>query len=238
MEQLQPQMWDKLYPRHYPDPPACGDYCPAKDPAHFFLWRFHRADQTVGMAEQPLMAMATSLMDCGTPMMWPSPSIIEAIQHRRPPPNLDGTTTAIQHASMVMMLPRGTIIHPTEGDVRFIAFSRIGYIDPMAIGERVFSYVAYTRQYPALVELTAPIVPLTTIADRGPAKGRAVQPAVCHLLFGALFLMVTQPSLVTMSRGLSTIPEWPERWSRRVRGADFKDRAKTLNNWPTNGRNR
>jgi hypothetical protein len=25
MEQLQPELWSKLYPRHYPEPPTCGE---------------------------------------------------------------------------------------------------------------------------------------------------------------------------------------------------------------------
>jgi hypothetical protein len=179
MEEQQPELWRKLYPRAYPEPPTCGEYYSAEDPAHFFLWQYYRADHDVGVAEQPLMAMATALMDGGMPMMWINPTIVEAIKHTFPRGNLDWTTMVLPHASMVMMVPRGTLVHPTEGDVRFIAYSRIGYVAPDGRCERVFSFVAYTPQYPCLVLLSgdAPIVPFTTITEHVAKAG--LHPATC-----------------------------------------------------------
>jgi hypothetical protein len=222
MEQLQPELWSKLYPRHYPEPPTCGEYYAAEDPAHFFLWQYHRADHDVGVAEQPLMTMATTLMNCGVAMAWLSPSIVEAILHTRPPANLDWTTMALPHAAMVLMLPRGTIVHPTEGDVRFIAYNRVGYVDPDGHVERVFSYVPYTRQYPALIQLTDPIVPFATIATLGPAKDRGIQRAVCHLLFNALLIMVSRPELLKESRLISELPEERGSWSCSMLGEHYQ----------------
>jgi hypothetical protein len=67
----------------------------------------------------------------------------------------------LPHALMVTMVPRGTLVHPTEGDVPFIAYSRIGYVDPDGGCEWVFLFLAYTRQYSCLVQLSGdtPIVP-------------------------------------------------------------------------------
>jgi hypothetical protein len=237
MEEQQPELWRKLYPRAYPEPPTCGEYYSAEDPAHFFLWQYHRADHDVEVAEQPLMAMAASLMDCGMPMMWLSPIIVETIKHTFPRGNLDWTTMVLPHASMVMMVPRGTLVHPTEGDVPFIAYSRIGYIDPDGGCERVFLFLAYTRQYSCLVQLSGdtPIVTFTTITEHAakgglhpatvqgldPAKDHATLREAVHLLFGALLIMTARPDLSQKPKLLRRIEGKKECWSCQVLGEHY-----------------
>lgn len=36
-ERVMAALWRELYPRIYPAPPTCGQYCSAKEPAHLFL---------------------------------------------------------------------------------------------------------------------------------------------------------------------------------------------------------
>jgi hypothetical protein len=193
MEQQQPELWLRLYPRHYPAPPTCGEYYSAEDPGHFFLWQYHRVDHNAGVAEQPLMAMGASLMNGGMPMMWLSPGLVEAIQHTFPASNLDWTTMSLPSASMVMMVPRRTLVHPTEGDVRFIAYSRIGYVGPDGRCDWMFSFVPYTRKYPCLVQLSGdrnPMVPfeaLPSVYAAGVDFG--TQERALHPLFAALLLL-------------------------------------------------
>jgi hypothetical protein len=138
-----------------------------------------------------------------------SPIIVETIKHTSPRGNLDWTTVVLPHASMVTMIPRGTLARPTAGDAWFIAYSRIGYVDPDGRCERVFSFLGYTRQYRWLIQHSgdAPIVPFTTITEYAanatlrPASVQGLDSAndhtmlreAVHLLFGALLIMTARP---------------------------------------------
>jgi hypothetical protein len=226
MEQQQPELWLRLYPRHYPAPPTCGEYYSAEDPGRFFLWQYHRVDHDAGVAEQPLRAMATSLMNGGMPMMWLSPALVGAIQHTFPPSNLDWTTMPLPSALMVMMVPRRTLVHPTEGGVRFIACSRIGHVDPDGRCDWVFSFVPCARKYLASSNSLATGTPWcpskhsprhtlrgSTLAHR---NGRFIP------FSPRSYSWRPRPDLVKESRLLSEMPEERGSWTCPLLGRDYQ----------------
>jgi len=240
MERHQPELWRQLYPRVY-EGPALADSYSAEDPAHFFLWQSYGARllNPTEHSQNPLKTMAAGLMHLGMPHLWLTPAIVEGIKLTKPPRNLNWTRMALPFASMVMMLPRGAVVHPTEGDVRFIAYARVCYLAPDGNPEGVFSFVPYTRQYPALIEFseeTTAIVPFGKLPQRGlhpasppgidPAKDHAMQEEALHLLFNALLIATARPDLVKEPRLLRETPGEREVWSCRMLGEDYPIRHK------------
>jgi hypothetical protein len=53
MEHQQPEVWRRLCPRVYPEPPTSGEYYPAEDVGHFFFGRAIAPTRTWGWRTSP-----------------------------------------------------------------------------------------------------------------------------------------------------------------------------------------
>lgn len=153
LEQAEPAMWKMVYPRIYPHNIVKGGrYYPSTDPAHFFLmaaWSMNRLIATHGdrlhdgstprvtgsrgnlkpSTDTREFEMATQLVRFGTQQTWITEEMALAIRQTTPPVDLDWPTIKLPFPAMVFMLPRGTLSHPTDGEVRFVAYARTPKMD-------------------------------------------------------------------------------------------------------------
>jgi hypothetical protein len=125
MERRYPDLWRVCYPRHYSENPRCGDYYSPKSPARqMAAIALKMMRGTVGRSEQYEFLAASQLARFNVPMYWLSRDIAEAIRLTTPPNALDWYTMPLPFEAAVFMMPKGSMRHPTEGDVEFISYAR------------------------------------------------------------------------------------------------------------------
>jgi hypothetical protein len=232
LEKDMPELWEGLYPRIYPNPPCCGEYCPAEDAAHILLTQFYEAGHYRGSDADKkrthFIVMAEELKASRMPHTWIGQGIVEAIKRTKPPTPLNWTTVALSFPAMILMLPKGALLHPSEGDVRFIAYSR--FLGVKRDGTRMGMFVFFGFSERGIVlagEFSDCKNASVSFHDGG------VQSEALRLLFNTLLIMRARPDLVTESQLLNRVYEIPkpakEFWSCRVLGEHYTMRQKQLN---------
>jgi hypothetical protein len=139
LEQAEPAMWKMVYPRIYPHNVVQGGrYYPSTDPAHFFLmaaWLMNRSIATHGDrlhdGSRPIKVDRWSRLANREGHFFRDPSLLDSIAHelgRHLKLSRIGTIK-LPFPAMVFMLPRGTLSHPTDGEIRFVAYARASKMD-------------------------------------------------------------------------------------------------------------
>jgi hypothetical protein len=126
MEEAYPDLWRKCYPRTYQSSPKCGDYYSPKEPARWLLGISLKWLQGfIGQAERYEFISASNLARFNVPTYWLGKDIAAALRHTAPPGELDWYDMPLPFDACVFMLPKGTLVHPDEGNVTFVAYSRL-----------------------------------------------------------------------------------------------------------------
>jgi hypothetical protein len=68
--------------------------------------------------------LANRLAEFRVPMFWLSPDIAQALKLTEPPGKLDWYNLKMPFEAGVFMMPKGSLKHPIEGDVSYIAYVR------------------------------------------------------------------------------------------------------------------
>jgi hypothetical protein len=262
-EKQMPELWRQLYPRIYTHSPRCGEYASPKAPACVFMIEYTKATsgalgfQGITKAlETPCMILMRTLRDCSMPQVWMTPQITQAIQQTTPPFDLDWTEMPLPFPAMTFMVPKGTLVHPTEGNVLFISYGRTSGTAPDGTPEKNFFIVTHMEKLATLISVytgrTTPIVPLGNLTRfQSEFKGiieplpklagfeiqldrddTMVEKEALHLLFGALLMMNARPNLVTESKLTNRIPQRREApkefWTPRLLGEHYKIRHESV----------
>lgn len=118
-----PEVWRRCYTRVYNEPK--GNYYSPKEPAH----------QMMGVAVKMMLGArggsdtyefhaCSQLARFGLPMYWLTADMLEALMRTTPPQDIPWYTMAMPFEAGVLMLPKGTLVHPDEGDFGFVGWAR------------------------------------------------------------------------------------------------------------------
>jgi hypothetical protein len=125
VEKELPELWQACYPRVYNEP-KCGRYYSPKEPArHLAAVAIKVMENLDGRAEKYEFIVASHLARYRIPMFWLGHDMTVAITKTVPPGKIDWYEMDMPFPACVFMLPKGTLTHPTEGDVPFIAYARM-----------------------------------------------------------------------------------------------------------------
>jgi hypothetical protein len=126
MERTWPELWRKCYPRIYSNSPTCGTYYSSKEPARQMMGIALKIQQGyLGQSENYEFLIASNLARFNMPTFWIGADIAEALRHTAPPGTLDWYDMPLPFDACIFMLPKGALVHPEEGDVVFVAYSRL-----------------------------------------------------------------------------------------------------------------
>lgn len=125
IERDMPALWRVCYPRIYREP-KCGRYYSAKKPARqLTIIGMKILQNLVAPSEIYEFHLASHLARFRVPMYWLSDSIAEALQKTTPPGAIDWYHMPMPFDAAVFMLPKGSLVHPTDGDVSFVCYARM-----------------------------------------------------------------------------------------------------------------
>lgn len=125
VEQNFPDLWRMCYPRIYREP-ACGEYYTPKHLATQLVGvAIKVAEGMIGKSERFELMGAAELVKYRVPMFWLSRDIATAIRQTTPPGDIPWYDMHLPFESGAFMMPKGAIVHPTDGDVPFIAWTRL-----------------------------------------------------------------------------------------------------------------
>ena len=120
-----PELWRLCYPRIYEEP-RCGQYYSPKLLAHQLMVIAMKVQaDMVGRAEQYEFIFASHMVKYRVPMLWIGHDMATAICKTMPPGLIHWYDMHMPFPACVFMLPKGTLVHPTEGDVVFAGYSRM-----------------------------------------------------------------------------------------------------------------
>jgi len=146
-----------------------------------------------------------------------------SITANRAPTNLNQTTVALPFPAMILLLPKGALVHPSEGDVRFIAYSR--FLGVKRDGTRIGMFVFLGFSERGIV-LTGEFSDCKNASV--PFHNDGVQSEALRPLFNTLLIIRARPDLVTEPQLLNRVHEIPkppkEFWSCRVLGEHYSTR--------------
>lgn len=149
MSEFFPHLMQKFYPRVYEE---VGRYHSPKKCAAFFAnmvaemetLGYQRAPTAYRLMLPALEPMAQRRM----PMFFIAPDLMKAIQLTDFPGDIDWTTLKMPYEQGIFILPKGSVVHPKDGDVAMIVWARLEpntpYPCPMAdwhpivIGNKAF----------------------------------------------------------------------------------------------------
>jgi hypothetical protein len=125
MEAARPDLWRKCYPRMYREYKS-NEYHSPKMCARQMMGVGLKVEQGwVGQSEYYEIVWASNLAKYGVPMQWVTKDMMQAIMQTVPPIELDWYNMKLPFPAMTFMIPRGTLVHPTEGDATFVSYSRL-----------------------------------------------------------------------------------------------------------------
>jgi hypothetical protein len=125
MEREMPELWQISYPRIYTEPPGNQYYSP-KEPARQILGVAMKFGMGYhGRSDVYEFLAASHLVRFNVPIYWIAPDMATAIQKTVPPQEISWYTMPMPFDAGVFMLPKGSMVHPTEGDVGFVAWARL-----------------------------------------------------------------------------------------------------------------
>lgn len=124
LEQEYPSVWRACYPRIYRDP-RNGQYYSSKKPARqLMLIALKILNNQIGESEKYEYHLASHLAKYRVPMYWLSPSIAQALKLTTPPGKFDWYDMPLPFDAGVFMMPKGSLVHKTDGDVTFLTYAR------------------------------------------------------------------------------------------------------------------
>lgn len=124
LEREYPALWQTCYPRVYSDP-RNGQYYSSKKPARqLMLIALKVLNGQVAAAEKYEFHLASHLSRFRVPMYWLSPNLAEALKLTQPPGAFDWYNMPMPFEAGVIMMPKGSLVHKTDGDVSFICWGR------------------------------------------------------------------------------------------------------------------
>jgi hypothetical protein len=124
MEREYPQLWKVCYPRIYHDPRS-GQYYSSKLPARQMMTIAQKMMAgTVDASEKYEFHLASHLSKFRMPMFWLSPSMAQAIKLTAPPGKFNWYEMPLPFDAGIFMMPKGSLVHPTDGDASFICYAR------------------------------------------------------------------------------------------------------------------
>jgi hypothetical protein len=124
-----PDLWRRCYPRSYREYKP-GEYDSAKTVSYCMLNAAKKIEygvkryQKLGSGDVHEVMWASQMAQWRTPIYWVTKEFAEAVRLTVPPFELDWHSMAVPFPAAAFMLPRGVMCHRTEGDIRFIAYSR------------------------------------------------------------------------------------------------------------------
>jgi hypothetical protein len=124
IEKMDPKLWSTCYPRIYSEP-ACGQYYSPKEPARQMVGITLKVREGyLGSSEKYEFMLVSHLARFRVPTYWLSKDIAEAVRKTVPPQELDWYNMPMPFEACCFMIPKGALVHPTEGDIGFIAYAR------------------------------------------------------------------------------------------------------------------
>jgi hypothetical protein len=118
-------LWHICYPRSFNEP-GCGQYYSPKEPARQLMGITIKIQQAlIGDSEKYEFIAASQLARFNTPTFWLSKDIATAIEKTVPPGDIEWYSMPFPFEAAVFMMPKGSLVHPTEGDIGFIAYVRL-----------------------------------------------------------------------------------------------------------------
>lgn len=120
-----PDLWKRCCPRIY-DEQDCGKgfYPVRKLATQLFGVAFKVAAGIVGEAEKAEIMWASRMAQFRVPTYWVARDMAEAIKQTTPPVKLAWHDAPFPMEAAAFMLPKGSLVHPLEGDAVFVSFSR------------------------------------------------------------------------------------------------------------------
>lgn len=123
-ERENPTLWRLCYPRIYEEPKS-GQYYSPKEPARQLFGITAKLEMgMIGESEKYEFMVASHLVKYGVPMFWLGADMALAIRKTTPPGDIHWYDMPMPFPACVFMMPKGSIVHPTEGDLAFIAYGR------------------------------------------------------------------------------------------------------------------
>jgi hypothetical protein len=125
VEATHKDLWRKCYPRVYREYKS-NDYYSPKSCARQMVGVAIKVEQGwVGESERYEIVWASNLAKYNVPTQWVTRDMVEAIMQTVPPVELDWYNMRLPFPAMTFMVPRGSLVHPLEGDATFVSFSRM-----------------------------------------------------------------------------------------------------------------
>lgn len=121
-----PELFNLLYPRKYEN---IGNYCSPKTVASFLAVSAVETAQ-VGIDKAPtamnlLLPALVPMIEKKMPLMFLAPQLVEAIKRTDFQDDINWTTLHLPYEHGIFVLPKGSFVHPTDGDVGFVIYSRV-----------------------------------------------------------------------------------------------------------------
>lgn len=141
VEKQMPELWHTCYPRIYTEP-KCGQYYSPKQAARQLAAVAIKIQRGwIGGGEQYEFIAASHLAKYRVPMFWLGHDMTVAITKTTPPGKIPWYDMKMPFPACIFMLPKGTLVHPKEGDVTFMGYVRLRE------GERHTSQLVKGRSY-------------------------------------------------------------------------------------------
>lgn len=125
IENRHPDFWRFCYPRIYRE---AGNYGSPKLPAALhatsLAWVMDEEGRAASSARMIYLAQCVAKQHA-QPCLYIAPELFGAIAHTDPPPDIRWVDLPLPFESAVLMLPRGALFHPTDGEVYFLGYARI-----------------------------------------------------------------------------------------------------------------
>jgi hypothetical protein len=125
MEREHPEMWHICYPRIYEGPSSTLYYSPKEPARQLFAIGLKIREGMVGASEKYEFCAASQLIRYRVPMFWLGADMALAIRKTVPPQQIEWYDMPLPFEAAVFMLPKGSLVHQTEGDVSFVAYARL-----------------------------------------------------------------------------------------------------------------
>lgn len=124
LEKKRPELWKLCYPRIYTEP-RCGRYYTPKDPARQIAQiRIKVENNFYGPAEKYEFMVASHLVKYQVPIYWIGKDMATAIGKTMVPGDVPWYDMPLPFPACCFMWPKGSLVHPTDGDVSFTAYGR------------------------------------------------------------------------------------------------------------------
>ena len=173
-----PDLWKICYPKFYQDTER---YLSAKEPArNFFMIALDVLGITPtnpSLTEIAVFSTLLKLHQYKMPLFYVGKDLFEAVLRSEPPEQERWDTLELPFNAAVFMLPRKSLIHPVNGEVSYLAYSRIHNGERFALKQHDYEATAasesFTVVYSAHEDLCPPSFHVTLTADVDPWISRA-----------------------------------------------------------------